>query len=596
MEILLLIIKIVFLIYFCGSGIFYLFLGAKFKGHAYALIPWLGIASIITLGVIFSIAKVPMLYAKNLILLSSILIFLRAIINKKIYSTFNKINVYLIFLGIILVFYLLQPLFKVGYPTTISLGNLDAISYTNVADHLITHTVLEKNIYLPFKPYLWPIGDLVYNSYRWGSPMLLSFFSAILNFKSYYIFSVLINIIFVLIFPLIYSLSKIMFNLKKDNIILLILLFITFGINSTMLYMLNNIFFAQFIFIGLFISFLIVINSYLNDDISSKGFDIKLLISALFLSTITSTYPEGLIFIILPLMFYCVVAFFTKEKNRQLLFLLKVGFLTFLINPVTFGTATRQIYSVFLTSINTTFIGWEKIRFANIVESLGFWNLYYSKSLPSILVILLSLGGLYFIFKGLMKSKNILLSSTLLVFTIGILLYYKFINQNFYFYHRFLIYYLFFISILFSIGLADFINKIKINYLKYAICIILILISFRSTLRTNDQMYYHARIVDKSLISLEYLNNNEITQTFYTADIFLGEYDLWTRLWQEYFLNKKNIVSIQNYPTDKKLTGNISLVLVEKITTKRNNVELKINKIYWENNYYKLGEFYVKKL
>lgn len=129
------------------------------------------------------------------------------------------------------------------------------------------------------------------------------------------------------------------------------------------------------------------------------------------------------------------------------------------------------------------------------------------------------------------------------------------------------------------------------NILSLFVILIILLLSFRSAYRTIYQLYWHPYIVDKELLSLRELNNNKnIQEPFYTSDVFLGEYDLWKRLWREYVLTDKLIVTRQNYPTEKKNLEGIRWVLSEKNYTEREGKKLIYKTIVWDNAYYQLGE------
>ena len=80
-----------------------------------------------------------------------------------------------------------------------------------------------------------------------------------------------------------------------------------------------------------------------------------------------------------------------------------------------------------------------------------------------------------------------------------------------------------------------------------------------------------------------------ISQPIYTADVFMGEYHLWRRLWQEYFLTNQKIVSKQNITTDKKLILKPLPVLAEKKVLEKNGIKLVYQDKIWENEYYILG-------
>ena len=115
--------------------------------------------------------------------------------------------------------------------------------------------------------------------------------------------------------------------------------------------------------------------------------------------------------------------------------------------------------------------------------------------------------------------------------------------------------------------------------------------SIRSSYRTMYQLYWHPRVVDKSLISLTKLNDDKrYNSAFFTSDVFLGEYDLWKRLWREYMLSDKSIISRQNYPTERAFLKNINLVLTEKNFIEGEGKKIVYKNIVWENEHYLLGE------
>ena len=130
----------------------------------------------------------------------------------------------LVVIAIIGILYNLFPLIvKVGFPTTISLSNLDPLSYTPVADFLTNHTIHEGIIFEHYKPYLWATGDLLHNGFRWGSPMILSFISSLLGVRAYVVYFILLVLSFVLSFPLVYIVAKRM--ISKNNMLVMLFIF-----------------------------------------------------------------------------------------------------------------------------------------------------------------------------------------------------------------------------------------------------------------------------------------------------------------------------------------------------------------------------------
>ena len=591
MEILILLLKIILVLFFVGYGFTAVFIPEKLRRDAFWLSPWFGTIFIAVFGVILSMAKIPILQAKYVIIIASTILFLLAVYNKKSLFHFSKETIILGFFTAISILFNLYPLLtKAGFPTTISLGNLDPISYVHTADYLVNHTVFDGGTFEHYKPFLWATGDLLHNGYRWGTPMVLGFLSNIFGLKSYQVYSILITVFFGLSFPVTFILAKQIIK-KKESYVLLFLIFLTQAFNSTMLYMLYNVFFAQFIFLGIFITTLILLHAYFseNNNIlrSLNKYDFLV---AMCLSSLTTLYVEGIFFILIPLFIFIFLKLFKKEYSF-LIYGIKILLLLLVINPMSFGNALRVNYKVFMSTTKIGVIGWEKIRYAIPFEMLGFYNLYYSRPIPILIKIISSLVLIGIMIWGYIKSKQKLFVASFMGFFIFLYLIFAFYFKNFFTYHRTITYTTFFISILFSIGILSIFDQLKNKTVTAIIVVIFTLMSIRSSYRTMYQLYWHPRMVDKSLISLTELNNKKsFASAFYTSDVFLGEYDLWKRLWREYMLSDKQIVTRQNYPTERGFLKGIKLVLSEKNYLEGEGKKIIYKNIVWENEYYLLGE------
>lgn len=590
-EILFLTIQLLFFLFFSGFGFTYLFLPSKLKADSFWFVPWFGVFLISILGVILSFFKIPMNSGKFFLLIIFFIFFLVALFKKKILIKINKEFILIsIFTLIALLFYLYPMIIKAGFPTTVSLGNLDPVSYSTVGDFLINHNVYEGKGPISFKPTSWSTGDLLHYGYRPGSPMILSFFSSLTGRMSYEVFSILTSLFFSLSFPLLAVFVK---KIYKRSYLAYLLLFLTFSLNSTNLYSFYNVFFAQFIFNGVYILIIFLIYLFeLEENKKEKNIFLYSFLIGLILSSLTITYPEIIIFILAPIFLYLTFKIFSKAKDKIIYFKLTLFSFIFgmLINPITFLNTYSQIKRVFFSSVNTTFIGWEKIPFASPLEMLGFYNLNYSRNLPWYIDIAIGLPIILICFLGLKSIKKKSIFFAYLFVFLGLAFFYRFVINNFFVYFRLVTYFIFFFSILFSVGFVTILSRISKKLLVGSIIVILLL-STRSSYRTFFQFYRHNRLINKSLASLRILNSDEkISKPFFTADVFLGEYDIWTRLWREYFLPDKKIVSIQNYASDKDLLGNVKLVLVEKEFSGKKIDKLLLKNIVWENDYYKLGE------
>lgn len=583
--------KILLILLFTGYGLTSLLIPEKIKKDGLFIMPWIGLIFIVFITGASTLARIPVIQSKYIVYFASIILIIYAIFKKKLITNFSKETKWLVILSAICLLFNIYPLlFKIGYPTTISLGNLDPLSYTNVSEFLINNSFLDGKKPVSFEPHLWAVGDLLYYSYRWGSPLILAFFTSSLNLKSYQIYSILIIILFAISFPLVYLLAR---TIIKDKYkYLMIITFLIYGLNSIMIYMLNNVFFAQFIFNGLAILTCLLFYFYINDqNKDNKRINSYDLLIGLSLSTIISVYSEGVIFVLVPILIYYGVTFLIKRKIYILFPLFKILLITIIVNPLVFGLATKWIYGIFFLTTKTGFIGWEKIRYSTPFEMSGIYNLFYYQNLnnkldliTSIPVILICLGGLY-------KIKNrLFILSYLLLFGFFYILY-RFFIPNYYTHIKTVSFMLFIFVIVFSIGVSYALSFFKKRTVILIAIFLLAMSVLRSAYRTISQMYYHARVVDKSLISLNELNNNKkIKEPFFTSDLYLGEYDLWKRLWQEHFLDKKQIVTKTNYAYETNNISRIKYVLSDKSVLEFDNKKIKYKNIIWENEYYQLGE------
>lgn len=585
--------SIVFLLYFIGFGVTSLFLPKHLRRDMFWFMPWTGVALIALYGVILSFAKVPMSLAAYIIMGVSGVSALYALIMKRV-ERIHFFETVLLALGVLICFILnMIPLFKAGYPTVVSLGNVDPISYTNVADFFVNNTVWKGKEILPYTPSIWAVGDLVHYSYRWGSAMLLSFFNEILNVRSYQTFSIMISLLFAMSFPLLFVFAKQLTN--RHHATIGFLLFLTFVLNSTLTYMLYHVFFAQFIFTGLYLYILILLFTKRNDEqkeISLLSFSGREILLGLILSAVTTLYPEGLVFILIPFVLVTAISYLLNRDIYTVLFFIKVCGLMIIVNPVTFYTAVAQNMKIIFSTSQNTFIGWESIRHASPLEMLGFYNLYYYRPLPLVIRLAIAFGFMGVWFIGFIFSKHKIWLATLVTMFFALFLHFVFNTPNFFLYHRTITYSIFLFSVLFSIGTAAVLSRFTKTYAVLAL-ILLLAVTTRSFRRSFFQFYHHHAIVDRSLISLQVLaNEKSVPKPFYTSDVFLGEYNLWRRLWQEYFLSNTQIISNQNYPTEKfekRLPPQV-YVLAEKNKLSQGNKSIKFSRKIWENEYYVLGE------
>jgi hypothetical protein len=591
-DILFLTIKILFILFFVGYGFTAILIPEKLRKDAFWLIPWFGVILITILSVSLNLARIPIREGKYIIILFALFMFFYSVLTRKKLIFFSKELLMLGLLSLICFLINIYPLLtKAGFPTSISFGNLDIITYSNVGDYLINHTVTDMKVLQPFKPYSWSVMDFLFHSFRWGSPLILSFFSSVFGLKAYQVFTIMINLFFSLSFPLVYILTKILY--PKNKYLLLVLIFITYALNATILYLLYHVFFGQFIFTGLYLLITILVYSYL-EEIKRINFvpNVYEFLIALAIAAVTTIYAEGLLFILTPIAGFAFFSLiFSKKSFLHLLTFLKIFIISIIISPITFGLSIKQNINKFISTIGVTSIGWEKIRNANPAEMIGLYNLNYSQELTFIIALLVGLVISAVWILGISQIKKRLLFLMNIFMALSFFIMYRYVFPNFFTYHRAATYTIFFFIILFSIGIGHIFSLFKNKIVKILVVLAIFILVLRSFYRTFNLFHSHCQIVDQSLISLSKLNkNNKIKKPFFTSDVYLGEYNLWRRLWVEYFLQNKSFISRQNYVFNINNLKEIKLVLSEKNYLEREGKKIIYKKTVWENNYYKLGE------
>ena len=600
-------------LFLVGFGFTAIFIPEKLRKDAFWFTPWIGTMLIGILSVIFSLGRIPVKISGPAILFGAVLLLIYSLWKRKFLPLrFPESLIFTILILFSLLFNLFTLATKVGFPTTISYGNLDPVAYSTVGVFLYDHSVDEGAELGQFMPAAWPIGDLVHFSFRWGSPMILSFFQSIFHWKPHQIFYILIVSYFALIIPLIAVFSRRLYEKKeifpespkirtlsirtilKPNILLTLLVGILFSFNSNLLYMLYNNFFGQIIFTGIFILLLILAHSYFSSTppLRLNFYDLFL---GMGLAALAALYPEGGIFVVLPLAVFIFLRLITRKTWLSFfLALLKIGLVAAIINPAAVGNAVR-INLIAVKSV-TAWIGWEYIRYASPFEMMGFHNIHVSRDFRLPVDLLMSLPVIFFWIFGFLAVKNRTFLTSLLIVAVLFFLQLRFITPNYYSYYKALTYTLFIFLSLFAIGLTYFLGKqLKFRFVSIVILVLVVALNLRAAKKLHDQLYWHHIAVDKSLISLAELNvNQKIQDPIITADVYIGEYNIWRRVWTEYFLMDKKLVTRQNYLIDEKLIQNPYFVLTEKKIVKEDNdskdPKLVYYNIVWENDYYQLGE------
>lgn len=575
------------LLFALGIGVARLLFPPRYEDLRRWMAPWLGIALIVVFGGTLSIGKQPMSTAYGVILATGLTLTLYSFLTDRPRQfQLKKETMILSVLVIVLSLANVYPLLtRVGYPTTLSMGNLDPVAYMNVGEYLRDHTILDGGVSNVFKPASWSVADLLHYGFRAGPSLILSFFAVTLQVKTHVIYTVLLSVAFALTFPLVYLLGKKM--LGTSSIIFMWIVFLVFGLNATLLYWLTHAFLPQFLFGGFFVASGLLFLEYSEDKRRQSwitGWDLAI---GICFAAILTIYPDGLLLSFTPIALAGIVGYVTGDNRSLWLKSLKILGVALVINPIAFATALRQIMRLVVTTTNTTFIGWEWIRTPSLFEMMGLHNLYYARNLPLWADILLSLPVLYCLFLAFRTLTLKLVTGSYVLVMVGFLGLYLLVIDNFFVFNRVLGYTLFMWSTLFAVGLTHLFKSINRKLFTVLGLLILTLTSLRTIQRSMQQNYYHYRVVDQALSTLELIP--PVTGPFYTADIVLGEFDLWKRVWQEHFLRNQTLVDRQNYVLLAPADRTTKLVLAEKEKVRQYPELFDFTSIVWESEWYILG-------
>ncbi|MFA6016652.1 MAG: hypothetical protein WC744_01030 [Patescibacteria group bacterium] len=583
----------VVILFLLGFGLTYIILPKFLKPFWLWLSPWTTIITAIFYFVIIS--QLGFSVTQGIIPYIAFLLFFDLFLIIKIKPTLNfdlKLDLLIMILVIMTLILNMSPLLRRDkILTTISLGNNDVISYTTTGDYLKNNSISKS-----FKEKTEPSTNVLLNySYRWGTPIINSFFLTLLNLQGYqYTFTSQI-VLFSLFLPLLYVLFRILFN--KISLFGSVIVIIFTGFNINLLYILYHDFFGQTLFWGIETLLFIFFYSYFSSqETKNKKINIYDCVLIILTDVLFFSYHEPVVFMFAPLGIFLIFSFFLNRKfvGYYLWALIKVALLSMIIGFSSIVNALIfDFKQAFMGNPNQP-IGWQlfrsKIPYANPFEAMGFWSIHNFDPLPTILAVLLSIGVILIIIKGIIKSKyKILTLSYLIIFLI--FYYWTAIGQhNFFAYNRALTYTLPFIITLFTIGLISLYEKNK--YFWSMIIVILICFELWSAVKLNKRFIQERLSVEKSFISILDLKSKNIKEPIYVESFIKDTIPLWKQIWTGYFLYSNNISStptiFDNNQYENKVPDN-SLVFISKSTPWFNSLKIIYRDTVWSNDYYTLG-------
>jgi len=585
----------ILILFVLGAGLTLLSIPNKLKSYSFWLSPWYAMFFLIFFLVIFSLFGLSVKQISPFLIIFLLTLTAFALIKKRLKYTINaKEYIIIAILMISSIILNTSPLIKrTKLLTTLSFGNNDVVVYAALSDYFTNHSIAESYVFKndSLKPSARGFNEMIKENFRWGSPIIVSFFLNIFKLQGYQYLYLFETILFSLVFPLVYLLFKIIY---KSTFFGLILCLFLFAFNVNLLYILYHDFLGQVFFWGIELFLLIFLYSYFSSpDVKNKIFTQYDFIIGSTTTVLFYSYHEAAIFIVIPIF---LSLFFRLILKSDFINCSKAIIRTFFITLVTSFISIIHAIRIDFIQIGGIDdpIGWQlfrnKLPFANPFEAMGFFNIHSFEPIPLAISLFVSFIVILFIIYGFAKSKFKVVSLSFLIIYGMFYIWTTAIHSNFWAYNRALTYTLPLIIVLFSIGVSKFYENRK----NFGILLIILFVCLEvfSSLKLNKRFLREFLSVDGSLISLKELDQNtKIYEPIFTEQTITGPINIWRQFWTDYFLYpNKSIYTPFNINKTKDSIADESLILISKFSSLNNNPpKIVFNKIEWENEHYILG-------
>lgn len=338
-KILYLLIGSLGLLYFTGLPLLRLLLDDKeYREKAAVLAPAVGLAYLVALSHMLNYAGLGVKRFIWIILLSSFIQCFYLLSKRKDFAVDFKEYILPFSFGLISLAFTLYPLVSAGYLSTYG-GNSDPAQYFVTADYLKENPLRHSPFSLDLtdnRPVAGHVNVIVNMFFRLGPIYYIAIVSHILDAPTYLIYSVISGLFLYLCVPGAYFLSRFGLRLDKKTSAVSALLM---AVNSIVLW----IHFDDFLphIMGIFLlefalSLFVIMLSAWNWRI--------VLVAALLVSSLASTYTEAMYFIVVPASFYFIYLLLS-ERGAALLRIKTVVMFSALVvawNPVGFYRAVKS--------------------------------------------------------------------------------------------------------------------------------------------------------------------------------------------------------------------------------------------------------------
>jgi hypothetical protein len=410
-------------------------------------------------------------------------------------------------------------------PTTISAGNNDPVPYIAAADFL-KHG---STAHLPASDSR-RLTTVMINNWkatvdRPGAELQISLFAQLFHVPSYRVFSILLAVMFAATVPLAGIFANSMEAGRSASLLTLALSVF----NVYQLFWYYQGYAPQLLSQGCVAIFFILLARFESEQENYFRYATTL---GILITVISSEYPEGLPFILVPYGIYLAANLVLKKRAwRGLLlgYLLPIG-IGVAIDPVTFWRCV-----VSLRGDMALLGGWVLPRWALPADVIGLTNFNFL-GVSHVAAIVLSVPVLYFVIAGLFLWPNRRLTVSILL-TLCIFVFQTFVYLDYsYGYHKILAVYSFVVIAAFATGLTRLLVRyrgIATSFsLERATIVTAVIVTFLQAGKVAKTMKYSRHVVTEDLAeigSLRRLIDN------HTVEITDQSY--WNQMWQVYFLD-----------------------------------------------------------
>lgn len=590
------------LLFFLGYGVTVIATPKPLLDYRLWLMPWFGLIFLTIVLTVFSLLGLTIFIIAPYLLIFLIVlngwVFIKM---KRIPLSFSREDlVILVLVMFVMVFTLSVLIIKAKFLTTISMGSNDVHAYAVTPDYLLNHSISESlRVSAPHAA-----DGLLRFGYRWGPSLITAFFLYFFRLAGYQFVSIFQPVLFALTLPLIYVVFRMLSPLNKalegfrgasskKSLLGLVFIILGVGLNVNILYILYHNFFGQILFGGFqLILFILCLIYFDSPEFKSRRVSVFDILVASTLTAIVFSYNEGLV-VIIPVFFIVFLRSILHRKDKKTWMFSWLKLCAVLVLLSSYSLAHFVYFNLFYrTGDISAPIGWQQFRaympFANPFEMLGFYSIHSFPPLPTIAILLVSGFTLAFIIRGYVVSvSKLLLSSFLRVYGL-FLLWFGFIQPNYFVYNRLVTLALPFLVLLFGIGFVSLFSKKRVW--GAVLFIIFLLVILFNALKLNARYLRESIVVGKQFISLKNLASLPLaTEPIYAENMLDTSLPLWNQVWADYFLYpKKNLIySVGQF--DKKNIPNNALALIAKQPLYYSPLSVDMKSVVWENEYYRLG-------